>query len=270
MRPAWSSRWASSAHPPAGTFSPAECRFAAEFGTLKLVRPNGRERTIADLVAYEATANPDRGELESNLYSVALLRRGGALVADASGNYVATIGGDGKISTVAVFPNRDRVVPALSCPVPPGEELPPPGTIISSQEVPDSVAVGPDGAYYVGQLTGFPFTPRTANVFRIDPKTGAVSNYATGFTAIIDIAFGPDGSLYVLEMAREGLLEAFGCGKNEGRLVKVKHGHQKEIRVPGLSLPGGLDVDRDGTIYTSNKSIQPGGAGQVLKINLDD
>jgi len=29
--------------------------------------------------------------------------------------------------------------------------------------VPTSVAVGPDGAYYVGELTGFPVVPGAAN-----------------------------------------------------------------------------------------------------------
>ncbi len=33
----------------------------------------------------------------------------------------------------------------------------PPGTKIPMQAVPNSVVQGPDGAWYVGQLTGFPF-----------------------------------------------------------------------------------------------------------------
>jgi hypothetical protein len=35
------------------------------------------------------------------------------------------------------------------------------------QAVPTSVAVAPDGAYYVGQLTGFPFPVGGARVFRV-------------------------------------------------------------------------------------------------------
>ena len=75
------------------------------------------------------------------------------------------------------------------------------------------MAVGPDGAYYVGQLTGFPFPPGGASVFRIVPgeePTGDTALwqgrlYASGFTNIIDVAFGPDGTLYVLEIAHDGL-----------------------------------------------------------------
>jgi hypothetical protein len=51
------------------------------------------------------------------------------------------------------------------------------------QAVPTSVVKGPDGAYYVGQLTGFPFPVGGANVFRVvpghDPEV-----FAGGFTYI--------------------------------------------------------------------------------------
>jgi hypothetical protein len=251
--------------PPAGRdVLASKVPYAVEFGTIKSVRPGGRERTLADLVRYEAQQNPDRGELESNPYSLALLRGGGILVADASGNDVLRVGPRGRVSTVAVLSDEPRAVPPLSCPLPPG--FPPVGTVEPSEAVPNSITVGPDGAYYVGQLTGFPFVPGMAKVFRVDPATGATTEYAAGFTAITDIAFGPDGSLYVLELAREGLFEALICGKTAGRLVEVTRGHRKEIRVPGLDLPGGVDVADDGTIYVTNRSIQPEGAGQVLRI----
>ena len=55
----------------------------------------------------------------------------------------------GRISTVAVFPDRLALAP-------PFLGLPP-GTQIPMQAVPTAVAEGPDGALYVSQLTGFPF-----------------------------------------------------------------------------------------------------------------
>ena len=45
----------------------------------------------------------------------------------------------------------------------------PPGRKIPSQAVPTSVVRGQDGAYYVGTLTGFPFAPGSARVFRVVP-----------------------------------------------------------------------------------------------------
>ena len=40
----------------------------------------------------------------------------------------------------------------------------PPGATIQADPVPNTVVRGPDGAFYVGQLTGFPFTRGTATV----------------------------------------------------------------------------------------------------------
>ena len=83
-------------------------------------------------------------------------------------------------------------------------------------EVPTSVQRGPDGALYVGQLTGFPFIPGAANVYRVG-RHGHVSVAATGFTNIIDIAFDKWGRLYVLEIFKNGLLS----GDPTGALIRV-------------------------------------------------
>jgi hypothetical protein len=57
------------------------------------------------------------------------------------------------------------------------------------------------------------------------------------------------------------------CGP-QGRLVKVKRGVQTEIAVDGgLIAPGGVAVGRDNTIYVTNHSTEPGGAGQLLAIH---
>jgi hypothetical protein len=38
-----------------------------------------------------------------------------------------------------------------------------------AKTVPNSVAQGPDGAYYVGELTGVPFEAGAARVYRVVP-----------------------------------------------------------------------------------------------------
>jgi len=242
-----------------------------ELGTLKKAPLDRQEWTVADLAAYEDSDNPDKGARDSNPYSVAALRSGGSLVVDAGGNALLEVGHPGEIGTVAVFPEELRPMPKLSCVPPADAGLPPADAWIPSQAVPTSVAIGQDGAYYVGQLTGFPFTPGAAKVYRVDPQTRAVTTYASGLTNIVDIAFGPDGSLYVLEITRDGLLEAEVCGNPpKGRLLQVQRGHEKEIHVPGLLAPGGVVVAEDGTIYLTNKSIMPGGVGEVLRVSLND
>ena len=135
--------------------------------------------------------------------------------------------------------------------------------------VPTSVVVGPDGAYYVGQLTGGPFPVGGASVLRVDPATGETSTYATGFTNIIDIAFGPDGTLYVAEIVHDGLMGVFAAGAAPvGALLSVPPGGgepQVLINDESFMAPGGLAVDGDGNIYASLNTLAPG-AGSVVKI----
>ena len=137
------------------------------------------------------------------------------------------------------------------------------GPDIPMQAVPTSVVVGPDRQYYVSQLTGFPFPPGGANVYRVNPRTGAVSVVASGFTNIMDLAFGRNGTLYVLEIDHDGLLG----GSTDGGLFAVsRDGTKRQIALaPGtLTMPGGITVGRDG-LYVTNNAGSPGG-GQVLRI----
>jgi sugar lactone lactonase YvrE len=148
---------------------------------------------------------------------------------------------------------------------PPFLELPP-GTQIPMDAVPTSVALGPDGNYYVGQLTGFPFPVGGANVYRVPVQGGTPEVYAEGFTAVVDVAFGPDGSLYVLELAKNGLFDAFVFNDWTGALICVApNGTRTEIAEGALFAPGGVAVDSDGTLYVTNNSIFSG-VGQVIRI----
>jgi sugar lactone lactonase YvrE len=128
--------------------------------------------------------------------------------------------------------------------------------------------VGPDGATYVSQLTGFPFPVGGASVFRIDPRTGAVTTYATGFTMAMDLAFGRDGTLYVLEIDSNSLLQD---GTDGGIwAVPRRGGTPSRIDLPAgtLTEPGGIAVGRNGDLYVSNHAREAGN-GQVLRIDLD-
>jgi sugar lactone lactonase YvrE len=126
--------------------------------------------------------------------------------------------------------------------------------------LPTGLALGPDGAYYVGQLTGAPFGVGLANVYRVPPEGGEPEVFADGFTNIIDLEFAPDGTLYVLQIANP--IPNFGGGA----LIRVEpDGTKTPIAVP-LSAPGGIAIAKDGTIYVTNNSTSPGG-GEVLRIH---
>jgi hypothetical protein len=210
-------------------------------------------RRVADIAGFEASANPDGGAEDSNPQSV-LATWYGQLVADAGGNSLVWVSPRGTVREVATFP--DTLVDA-----PPFLGLPP-GTKIPMQAVPTSVVRGPDGAFYVGMLTGFPFQVGGATVYRVVPGK-APKVFATGFTNIIDIAFGPGGKLYVLEIAHNGLLS----GDRTGALIKVgRHGSHRIVASTGLTNPGGLAI-RGHSAYVSNCGTCAG-TGSIVRIAL--
>jgi hypothetical protein len=220
------------------------------FGKVHWVGPFGVLVPVGDIVRHEQLRNPAGGALDSNPYGLAalLFRR---VVADAGGNSLVQALANGHTRTLAVFP--DQLVPA-----PPFLGLPP-GTQIPSQAVPTCVVEGPDGLLYVGQLTGFPFPVGGARIYRLPPEGGTPEVYATGFTNIIDIAFGHNGELYVLEIFKNGLLAG-----PPGRLVKIASNGVRTTVADGLILPGGVAVGPDGAVYVTNFGTSATD-GQVLK-----
>src|SRR5262245_15862628 len=167
-------------------------------GSLVRVLPNGQWDYVVDISGYEITANPDGGAIDSNPYGLRVLSDR-AVVTDAGGNSLLQISLNGTVSTLAVFPNR-AVGPA------------------TIQEVPTSVTDGPGGDLYVGQLTGAPFPVGAARVYRVPANGGAPVPVVTGFTNIIDITVGPNGTAYVLEHDADGIIPPLGPGVN-GRLI---------------------------------------------------
>ena len=177
----------------------------------------GRARVIANLGKFEKQVNPDEGMVESNPFDLAKLGGGQVLIADAAANALLVADGSGEVDWVATLP--DEVVSTanaktlVGCPTPPPDfadicDLP---ATIPAQAVTTSVAVGPDGAYYLTELKGFPAPLGESRVWRIEPGTrhvhcdAAVTDsgctvVADGFTSIVDINFASDGTAYVVEL----------------------------------------------------------------------
>jgi sugar lactone lactonase YvrE len=230
----------------------------AALGHLATARSDGGGlRLVADLGRYEALHNPDHGAgasaadaIQSDPYGL-VAYRGGYAVADAAGNDLLWVGPTGAVDVLAVFPTETETTAS--------------GSPVVAQSVPTSVAVGPDGALYVGELTGAPFKVGAARVWRVVPGRAPVV-YASGFTNISAIAFDRTGRLLVLEIDRLGLSDANGGGE----LIRLDADRRETVLVSqGLTSPTGVAVAADGSIYISNYGSSPstgaGPHGEILR-----
>ena len=251
------------------------------FGQLLRVRRGGEPTVLADIAAYQETdPDPDDQDdfpTESNANGLAVLGGGRFLVADAANNDLLKVD-DGEITTVARFKREDVPWPEGELPFP----GPPPGTLVPAEAVPTAVAVGPDGNWYVSELKGFPFHPGSSRIWRIkrgaegatcdpeQPNRGACRTVGTGFTSVIDLVFGDDGEMYVLEIAKAGLaaVEFFGAPPIGG-LWRVEDGSKTELEPDELMAPGGVTVD-DENIYVTTGTVFGPGAGAVVRIDAPD
>lgn len=240
----------------------------AAFSAIHSVLPNGKVKPLVDVLGFEAAANPDGAAVDSNPYGIDSVP-GGTLVADAGANALFLTKRNGSIETVAVFPPLTGLVwPDLSCPLP---FFPPAGTPVEFpvQAVPTSVSVGPDGAYYVGTLTGFPFAVGAAAVYRVDQHTGDVTTFVDGLTHVTGLEWGPDGALYVAQMTNASLLDLEACGgETPGSVLRITDPNSAPEVLALLPIVGDVAVGRDGVVYATTGSILPSfvGGGSVYAL----
>ena len=150
------------------------------------------------------------------------------------------------------------VLPSGTVEAPPVLELPP-GTQIPVQSVPTAVQQGPDGAWYVAELTGFPFPVGGSTIWRIGAD-GAVTAYASGLTNVTDLAWsGTD--LYAVQIADNGLLAG-----PTGSLVKVSTTGSHETVAGPWFAPYGVAI-KGADAFVTTCSVCAGG-GQVIKVPL--
>ena len=243
----------------------------------------GGARQVADIHAFETANDPDafggtrwkdqRCEADpsqgftagpqSNPYHLAMLTGSTALVADAAGNTLLVAKMDGTIDWVAVFTppvdaNGDpRVLFQLAD-----------GTDCYVQPVPTAVDIGPDGAYYVGELTGATpnllDAPGLSRVWRIEPgsrnvtcPSAACQVVLSGLTSVVDVAFGPDDQLYVVEMDENGWLRGLILGDPAGGTINrcdVSTG-SCDVVAGGLAFPGAITFDKDGQLWVLEQGV---------------
>ena len=226
----------------------------------------GPATSVASFGPYEAANNPDGGAgvgpgdpaIDSDPYGIVAFD-GGIAVADAAANDILFVNAAGQISTLAVLP----LIPEPTAPA-----------RVMAQPVPTSLAVGPDGALYVGELGGAAGNDAgDVNVYRIVPGQ-APTVYASGLTMIGSIAFDQAGRLLVLEIDTAGIDDPSPGLPSPGAIIRINHdGSRTTLASAGLIFPLGLTVARDGSVYASNYGVLPGTgspipglSGQVVQV----
>jgi hypothetical protein len=114
-----------------------------------------------------------------------------------------------------------------------------------------------------GELTGGPFLPGEANVWRLVP--GQVPQvYCSVFSFIIDLDFDRSGNMYVLEHA-SGAAGPFAG--TPGQLVRVGRDCSKTSVATGLPAPTSVAIGPDRDAYVSINGTSPT-IGAVMRIEL--
>ncbi|WP_329176539.1 ScyD/ScyE family protein [Streptomyces sp. NBC_01477] len=186
---------------------------------------------------------------DANPYALAVNPRGGFYVADGGTNTLDSVDRSGTVRVLAPIP----------------------ATPAGSNAVPTCVDIGPDGAVYVGELTGGGNSGTAANVYRYAPRTGRLTVWQSGFSAINGCGFGANGDFYVTEFDTTGFLPT---ADPVGDVVQIgKDGRRTVLGGGRLYAPAGFLAAPDGSVYVSNySSMWPFGdttyadAGEVVRI----
>jgi hypothetical protein len=143
------------------------------------------------------------------------------------------------------------------------------------QPVPTSVAIGPGGDYYVGELTGATedgtLPIGLSRVWRIDSgarnvvcsETDALNGcelLIDGLTSVIDVAFGPDGDLYVVEYDETSWIATFAPAIASGGTIgkyDPATGDLIEVVASGLEFPSAITFDEHGNLWVLENNDVP-------------
>jgi hypothetical protein len=218
----------------------------------------GEVTQVAELGSYEEANNPDGTDVNPNLYGMDLGAEGALYVADAGGNTVYRIDpATGEFTLLGIVPG-----PALGDGPPAEEEtnaddseaspIADEETAGPPQAVPTGVHVGADGNVYVVTLGAF--IPGAAGAY-IAQADGSFVQAAGGLSVALGVALGPDGSLYISQLAS---FTSESEPPGPGSVVRVGADGTIESAVDGIPTPHGIAFDAAGNLYVVANSTTLG------------
>ncbi|CAN5496123.1 hypothetical protein BH23CHL2_BH23CHL2_06400 [soil metagenome] len=214
---------------------------------LSRVTPEGELETISDVGAFNDANPPPPSNGDAvpmgNPYDLIALD-GKLYITDGNYNRIIEATLDGELSVLAQWENSPVTVGGAAGP-------------------------GPEGApaLYVAQFGPAPYLPGTGRIDRVTPEGEITEGVVSDLTTPIDVAFAPDGTMYVLQYAAEFSAEELRYIPFGGEVQRVNADGTTSSVVTGLVFPTSLAFGPDGALYVTNYGNEGNeGQGQVLKV----
>jgi hypothetical protein len=257
---------------------------------------------LADIGAYEATANPDQGNtygfsdlpescadqfdistmsslpptysglIDTNPHASLALSQS-IFVADAGANAVLRIGYDGDVSVAAVLPAVDPVAATEELIARFGFPRCAIGHDYRFEPVPTDVELGPDGWLYVTSMPGGPVDSGAGapgSLYKVNPHNGLVVEVDTGF-------LGATGLAVSMRSGAVAVSELFGGPDGAGQISLLSGDASTRRTYTELDHPIAIELRRNKLYVTTDTGIldpqtgapRPVGELAVLPLEVD-
>jgi hypothetical protein len=210
------------------------------------VNSNGTVTFVADIGAF-TIANPPLSvrngnskdiEIGGNPYSMTV-RDGAFYVVDGNQNQVLKVTTDGKVSRLAEF----------------AEDITTTG-----------IAFGSGGPLFVSTLGGFPFAPADGRVYSVGYPTGNLTQIASGFSSLTDVAVSGSGKLYALQFGDQASSpNGPPWAPSSGKVLRVNADGTMTSIVERFTFATSMTFSGD-TLYVVNNGLSALAPGEVWSI----